>query len=176
MRFSVLLSAAALILIAPFSTRASDASLSHDYLNFSAGIYNTLHNDDLTTGQLGAEYRFREWDFGVRPTIGVLASWSGAYYGYAGFNWDVPLISNRLYLTPSVMVGGYHKGGGKDLGGPIEFREGIELSYQFDNAQRLGLAFTHMSNANIYDHNSGVEALLVEYSVPLSSVMSHLSR
>lgn len=146
----------------------ANANAAQDYLLFSAGIFNVLHDDSDTAGQIGAEYRFREWDFGIRPTLGVLANWNGGLYGYGGLNWEVPLIANRLFLTPGIMIGAYSQGNGKDLGGPIEFRESIELAYQFDNAQRLGLAFTHMSNASIYDHNPGVEALLLEYSLPVS--------
>ncbi|HID90986.1 TPA: hypothetical protein EYP44_03395, partial [Candidatus Bathyarchaeota archaeon] len=40
---------------------------------------------------------------------------------------------------------------GKDLGGALEFRSGIEASYAFENDSRLGVAFNHISNASLYD-------------------------
>jgi len=172
MRFSFLsaLLAAALPFTAFAAASAPASSADMDYVNLSAGIFNTLHNDSDTTGQAGVEYRFHQWDFGVRPTVGVSANWDGMVYTYGGINWEVALVPNRWLLTPSVMAGYYHQGGAKDLGGPFEFREGIELAYQFDNRQRLGLAFQHMSNAHIYNHNPGVESLLVQYAIPVSNL------
>jgi lipid A 3-O-deacylase len=165
---SLVLSALALAPAVQADPPPSYPGAQQDYLEISGGIFNTLYNNSNTSVQFGAEYRFHEWAYGVRPTLGVLGNFDGGLYGYGGFNWEIPLMSNRLFLVPSIMVGGYAKGSGKDLGGPLEFREGLELAYQFPNQQRLGLQFTHMSNASIYDHNPGVEALLVTYALPTS--------
>ena len=57
------------------------------------------------------------------------------------------------------MEGGdiYGEGDGKDLGHAIEFRSGIEVAYRFDDYSRLGLSFTHISNAGLDERNPGVE-------------------
>lgn len=75
---------------------------------------------------------------------------------------------DSVFFTPSFAVAAYEDGGGKDLGGVIEFRTGVELSYRFPNAHRLGVAYQHLSNAGIYDRNPGAENLLLTYSIPFS--------
>lgn len=71
-------------------------------------------------------------------------------------------------LTPSFAVGAYEDGDGKDLGGTLEFRSAVELSYRLDDRARLGLAFDHISNASIYDDNPGTESLVLMYAIPLN--------
>ena len=70
-------------------------------------------------------------------------------------------------LRPSFAVGAYADGNGKDLGGVLEFRSAIALAWRFDDRSRLGVEFSHLSNAGIYDTNPGTENLTVNYSVPL---------
>lgn len=151
--------------MAPASSNSVD---SQGYFVPYVGYYSILRNEGST--QFGVEYRAPVWDFGVRPTIGVNVNTDGDAYGYAGINWDVALVKNQVYLIPNFMVGAYHNGSGHDLGGAIEFRSGIELAYQFQNTSRLGIAFNHISNASIYDHNPGAETLLVNYAIPMSSL------
>ena len=52
----------------------------------------------------------------------------------------------------------------------LEFRSGIEVAWRFDNRSRLGVEFTHISNAGIYDRNPGTETLTVNYSIPLDQL------
>ena len=71
-------------------------------------------------------------------------------------------------VTGSFGAGYYAEGGGTDLGHEIEFRSQIEVAYRFDDRSRLGLAFSHISNASIGDTNPGVEVLNDYYSIPLT--------
>lgn len=147
------------------------AAGSDDYLSLNLGEFNALRSDQQAF-QYGAEYRFSEWSYGVRPIIGAFGTSKGGAYGYAGLNWDVALIPNSLYIVPNFSVGAYHDGAGKDLGGALEFRSGIELDYQFQNQHQIGVALNHISNASIYNHNPGEESLLVTYSIPVSKLRS----
>jgi lipid A 3-O-deacylase len=140
-----------------------------DYLTGYAGWYDIVDGED-EAGQLGVEYRFSPVQYGIRPTLGINVTGDGAVYGYGGFNWDVPVIDNQLYLIPNFVAGLYAEGDGKDLGGAIEFRSGIELAYQMPNQHRVGVAFNHISNASIYDKNPGAETLLINYSVPMGTM------
>lgn len=141
-----------------------------DYLTFYTGGFNIFeHENASATAQFGMEYRAEAWDWGIRPTVGINADTDGAVYGYAGINWDVAL-GKPWILTPNFMVGAYHQGDSIDLGHGLEFRSGVELSYEFENQQRLGAAFNHISNASIGDENPGAESLLVVYSVPLGGL------
>ena len=126
-----------------------------------------FHND--TAAMVGAEYRSDFKVLIVMPMVGGFVTTDGSLYGYGGIYTDFDL-SDQVVLRPSFAVGAYSDGDGKDLGGVLEFRSGIELAWRFANRSRLGLEFTHISNAGIYDHNPGMETLTVNYSMPLDSL------
>lgn len=138
-----------------------------DYITGYIGYFDVIRNDYNAT-QFGVEYRARPLQYAIRPMIGVNVTTDKSVYGYVGLNWDAELIKDQLYLIPNFAAGLYRKGDGKELGGAIEFRSGIELAYQFQNSHRLGVAFNHISNASIYGHNPGSETALVTYSMPIN--------
>lgn len=179
MRFSYLCLAAASLL--PFSAFAQNAyqapnaadratmAMQKDYVVPYVGYFDIGANDNNAI-QVGAEYRFAPRYWGLRPGVGFNASDDGSLYGYGGVFWDLDLWNSGFVFTPNFAAGLYHKSDGKKLGGPVEFRSGLELSYQFENLHRVGVAFNHISNASIYDKNPGAETLLINYSLPLSPV------
>ena len=72
---------------------------------------------------------------------------------------------NNLIFTPSIGAGYYDNGSGKNLGNNIEFRTTLEISYQLKNKNRVGISFSHISNANLGDKNPGVEILSFSYHI-----------
>lgn len=136
-----------------------------DFLVLGAGAFDLL--DDMTAAEFDAQFRLntRLWIF--RPQVGLFVTTDSAFYAHAGIYTDLHL-ADRVVLSPSFSVGGFHEGDGKDLGGAVEFRSAIELAYKFDNKSRLGLQFGHLSNAGIYDENPGEEFLIVNYSIPVT--------
>lgn len=157
----------ALLLLSATSVSAQDAQRK-DYLTFYTGTFDVL--DDDNAAQFGMEYRAQPLAYNIVPIIGVNVTTDSAVYGYAGLNWDW-YFSEGVVLTPNFAAGLYKDGDGKDLGGTIEFRSGIELAYIFNDNSRAGIAFNHISNASIYDRNPGAETLLVNYSVPIANFM-----
>ncbi len=106
-----------------------------------------------------------DWWF-VQPFVGAMITSKNAAYGYAGFKLDYPMNEN-IYLTPSFAPGLFSHGDGKDLGYWIEFRSGMEVSWKFDNNNRLGLEVAHISNAGLSNKNPGVELLTLSWTYPL---------
>lgn len=101
----------------------------------------------------------------VIPVTGAMATSRGTLYVYGGFRFEVPL-GKRWVASPNWAAGVYYRDGdGKDLGGAIEFRSAIELSYILTESARLGLCLYHLSNAGIYDFNPGSESLVLTFSV-----------
>ena len=142
-----------------------------DFLSVGAGYYDLF--DDQAAGEARLEYRFDEerrlWVF--TPFGGVMATTDAATYGYAGIGVDV-FFGPRWVATPTFAAGIYGNGDGKDLGNAVEFRSGLEVAYRFDDRSRLGLSFTHISNAGIGDRNPGVESLVLMYSVPFDRLFA----
>ena len=161
MRGWIGVTAALAMLVAPQAARADDP----DLLAVGVGAYNILrHNKEA---QLRLEYRFSyRFLYIIRPIAGALATNEGSFYGYGGFRFDAE-IGRHFVITPEAAVGYWQKGGGKDLGGHVEFKTGAEFAYRFNNYSRLGLLFDHISNAGIYKKNPGVESALIVYSIPL---------
>ncbi len=157
--------------VAAMCVAANNALAAGDYLTLNMGEYEALRNDTQNRAlQYGVEYRFSDVGYGFHPIVGGFGTSDGAAYGYAGINWEVAIFPNQLYLIPNFAVGAYKEGSGKRLGGALEFRSGIELDYQLPNQQRVGVALNHISNAGIYDHNSGEESILGTYSIPISTL------
>ena len=73
---------------------------------------------------------------------------------------------SNFIFTPSFGAGYYDDGKGKKLGNNIEFRTTLEISYEMKNKNRIGLSFSHISNANIGDKNPGVEIINLSYQIP----------
>jgi len=139
------------------------------FISLGAGYYDLF--DDQSAGEARLEYRFSEQEklFFFTPFVGVSATSDAGTYGYAGVGIDV-FFGNLWVATPNFAVGVYGNGDGKDLGYPIEFRSGLEVAYRFDDYSRLGLSFTHISNAGLDERNPGVESLVVVYSMPFQTL------
>ena len=139
------------------------------FISIGAGYYDLF--DDQSAGEARLEYRFSETQklFFFTPFVGVTATTDAATYGYAGVGIDI-FFGKRWVATPNFAVGLYGDGDCKDLGHAVEFRSGLEVAYRFDNYSRLGLSFTHISNAGLGERNPGVESLVVVYSMPFNAL------
>ena len=73
---------------------------------------------------------------------------------------------NKYFFTPSFGVGIYDDGSGKKLGNDLQFRTSLEVSYELKNENRIGVSFSHISNANLGDKNPGVEIVSFSYHIP----------
>ena len=136
------------------------------HLVLQAGGYDVSQGDD--SAALGAiEYRFRDQFNGLRPVVGFMATSDSATYTYAGAYWDLPLNTAPFVITPGFQAGAYSQGNGKDLGYGLEFRSTIEAAYEFESGHRLGLGFSHLSNASLGSDNPGTETVQVVYSYPM---------
>lgn len=138
-------------------------------LQIGAGVYNVVpaHSDD-PAGIFRGEYRFGTHLWLLTPLVGLEVATDGSFYGYGGFGLDIALDDHWM-LMPNEAVGGWSRGDNNsiNLGGTIEFRSGAELDYRFDDGQKIGVTFHHISNAGISKHNPGEEEALLAWSFPI---------
>jgi hypothetical protein len=99
-------------------------------------------------------------DGDIFPLAGAVVSSRGGFFGYAGGCLEVQL-NRSVYLSPSVGVGGYARGSGKDLGGAVEFFAAGSVLAALSKSARLGLSYLHISNAYYHRINPGSESLFV---------------
>ena len=164
-----LLGALLLIGAAAGPARAQDP----DFLTFGAGAFD--FNDDATAGVVSLEYLSAKRLLFLQPLAGVMVTFDGAVYGYAGLGLDV-FFGRRIVVTPSFSFGVYGQGDGKDLGHVVEFRSAAQIAYRFDDRSRLGVMFHHLSNAGLDDRNPGANTLMLTYSRPLGRSSSRRAR
>lgn len=136
------------------------------YLDLGAGAFNMQGHHEATPSAEGrVEFRYGGKLFHIGPAIGVLGNTRGGAFSYAGLYADIAF--GRFVFTPLGGFGGYHRGGGEDLGGTFQFRLSANLAYEFDDYSRLGLQFAHISNAGIHTVNAGDNEMLLTYAFPL---------
>jgi lipid A 3-O-deacylase len=137
----------------------------------SAGQFDVFNKGN--GGEIGVEMRFSprrfrwlpRWVPDLSPVAGGMGTSRGTLFAYGGFRFELPL-RERWLVSPSWAAGLYTRDGdGKDLGGALEFRSAIELSYRLGERSRLGLCLYHLSNAGLSGFNPGTESLVLIYSV-----------
>jgi len=118
-------------------------------------------------GMLQFEYRSTLHNFKkARPILGLFVTQKGTTYVYGGIGYDI-FFGKHIVFMPSLCPGIYFAAKGKKLHYPLEFRSAAELAYVFKNKCRIGGQFYHISNASLASRNPGVEAVLLNFSIPL---------
>lgn len=102
----------------------------------------------------------------IRPQVVAFSPHFNSLFFGIGLGLEIPLLRNVLFI-PSFSPGLYCKGGGKDLGYPIEFRSAAEICYEFCNGVRIGGQIFHVSNASLSNKNPGANNALIVISIPL---------
>ena len=151
---------------------------------FGIGIYDVKFDGSEKNQALDFRYEFRSDEsllnigpeednfFFLKPFFGVEYTNDSASYFLTGIYFEDNLgelfegNKSKYYFTPSFGAGFYDDGSGKKLGNAIQFRTSFEVSYELKNKNRIGISFSHISNANIGDKNPGVEILSFSYHVP----------
>ena len=110
--------------------------------------------------------------FFLKPFFGVEYTNDSASYFLTGIYFEDNLgelfegNKSKYYFTPSFGAGFYDDGSGKKLGNDLQFRTSFEVSYELKSKNRIGISFSHISNANLGDKNPGVEILSFSYHIP----------
>lgn len=143
---------------------SSVAAQAADEWAFSLGGFDIIDSDKAVEGGIELRFKpFRLWKLDFRPMAGVSMTGDGNIWGYGGLRYDLEL-GRHWIVAPSFSISAYEAWDGKDLGGVIEFRSGLEVSYRFAGGSSLGLLFYHLSNARLYELNPGSESLVLVYS------------
>ena len=75
-------------------------------------------------------------------------------------------LSNNLSFVPSFSLGYYqHFEEGKDMGLPLEFKSELGLNYKIFSSSTVGLAWNHMSNADIGSKNPGSDSIYISLRI-----------
>ena len=151
---------------------------------FGFGIFDVKFDGSATDQSADFRYEFRSEDsildigpkednfFFLKPFFGLELTNDSASYFLTGIYVEDNLgqlvdgEKSKYYFTPSFGAGIYDDGSGKKLGNTLQFRTSFEVSYELKNKNRIGISFSHISNANLGDKNPGVEILSFSYHIP----------
>jgi hypothetical protein len=97
----------------------------------------------------------------ISPITGGFITENSTAYIYTGFEWNIDM--GDLTFTPSFTPGLYHKGDGKDLGHVLEFKSEIQFSYDLSQNSKIGLSYSHVSNASLGDKNPGANSYMFNF-------------
>ena len=132
-----------------------------DTIGFAVGSY------DFDGPHSAADFRFDYvYDNSVlldnlKPWLGAEATTDGSIWLGGGLLYDWQ-FADTWHLKPSLGAGYYSRGSSAiDLGHPIEFRSQVEIAKDLNAQNSLGLAVSHLSNADLDNVNPGVEVLSV---------------
>ena len=100
--------------------------------------------------------------------IGFSIAENGEMWLGFGQTYTFDLGDSPFFAELHAMPGLYAANGGFDLGGPIEFRSGLEIGFENDAGWRFGVSYDHRSNAGIFTRNPGVETVQMRISIPLN--------
>jgi hypothetical protein len=157
----------ALIATCASLVEAADSSWSTPRLEVSVGSLGVL--DGATPLGMGVEFRSRAFGpWSLVPGAGLAAGDDHSRYAYGNLSRDFA-IGRSWTATISFGAGYFHEGSKVQLGHPLIFQSGIELGRWIERRWRIGLAFDHLSNAGLSEHNPGTEMLVLRVSRPLGS-------
>lgn len=153
------------LLSAPFVGATNSENINADAAYFSLGVGSfDVFDEDFAAVDLS--YRTKTLWKDLRLSVGFMGNQESDIYAYVGPHYTFNPYGN-FYISPSIVAGFYNDGAGVDLGGPVEFRSGLEVGYALKNQLQLGVQYTHLSNASLYEDNSGTETLMLTIAKPL---------
>tara|TARA_B100001989_G_C24545329_1_gene470341 strand:+ start:1547 stop:2128 length:582 start_codon:yes stop_codon:yes gene_type:complete len=154
-----------------FAKSNQDTS-ANGFVSYQPAIYGR----EFDNASLAVEYRhpklYTKYD--LRPINGILLTTADDWFAFIGLMHDFRSKTPWVTSFSFSIMGYYHSSDeGRDLNFPVEFRSKIESAYRFSNQIRLGIGFSHISNARlshiVYDKgNPGVEILSLSVSVPIN--------
>ena len=162
----------------------SNTAISKGINVFGVGIFDIKFDGSEKNQATDFRYEYRSeqslFDIGpeednfffLKPFFGIEYTSDSASYFLTGIYFEDNLgelfmgNKSKYYFTPSFGAGIYDDGSGKKLGNDLQFRTSLEVSYELQNKNRIGISFSHISNANLGDKNPGVEILSFSYHIP----------
>jgi len=134
---------------------------------FAAGAFDRV---DRVAQTSDVEFQHRWGGFllwRAKPFVGAGVTGRRSVYAFAGLVLGVH-ATRHLVISPSLAVAAYYRGGGKDLGSPVDFRSGVDVQWRFRGGARLGIAYHHISHWFLFGaFNPGTEVLDLTFSYPL---------
>ena len=134
------------------------------YTGISVG--DTVFQENTVGEELYIRRETRHANGPFQLMYGISASSDGELWAGLGHAYTWTNRQENVFVQLHAMAGLYDEGSGADLGGPIQFRSGIDVGYQNKEGVRMSLGVDHRSNAGLYSSNPGLETVHFRVSIP----------
>ena len=114
-----------------------------------------------------ARYIGAPFIWNLQPVVGISAGAKGTGWVGAGAAWTWRPEQDGFFLRLTTMVGVHKRGNGPNLGGPIQFRNALDIGLTSAGGVEFGLGVDHRSNAGLYRPNPGLNSVYLFASIPL---------
>ncbi len=162
-----------LCLVITTKTYALDYRLNSDsdFFTLGAGLFDVTEPDDISFVGL-IDYRFSPRIFsglyderfhGAGLMAGILANTDSGFYGFGGLFLDIRW-NEKIFILPSLSVGGYGQNHSRDLGGVLEFKPEFYIGYKLSPQNMVGLSLQHISNGGFHRKNPGVNMAIITWT------------
>ena len=157
----------AVLILAAQPALADSFKLAKDpaYITFSGGYFDINRQKD-EGGEFSVEYRSDKELWIFKPFAHAAYVTNGMSFLGAGVLIDLQVGDNWIIQPSFAPTWWRGKTNDLDLGHALEFRSRLEIAYRFRDKSRLGLSFSHSSNASLGDTNPGTESLMLNVSIP----------
>lgn len=149
------------------AARADNLPDDPSFITLGGGYFDVYRQRDAAP-EFRGEFRYGGRFLLFKPFAGAMVTADKSFNIYAGVLIDL-FFGDRWVVTPSFAPGYYDRGDGFNLGHHIEFRTALEIAYRFDNRARLGIGYSHLSNAHLSNNNPGAETAFINFSIPLTA-------
>jgi lipid A 3-O-deacylase len=157
----------AVLILAAQPALADSFKLAKDpaYITFSGGYFDINRQKD-EGGEFSVEYRSDKELWIFKPFAHAAYVTNGMSFLGAGVLIDLQVGDNWIIQPSFAPTWWRGKTNDLDLGHALEFRSRLEIAYRFRDKSRLGISFSHSSNASLGDTNPGTESLMLNVSIP----------
>lgn len=135
----------------------------------SAKIMGTL-GSQMNVGSTEAQLRYigTPMFWNLQPVVGVSMARNGSGWVGAGAALTWRPGNDSLFVRWTSMVGVHKRGSGRNLGGPVQFRNALDFGLTTAKGMEYGIGVDHRSSANIYRPNPGLNTAYIFASFPLN--------
>ena len=157
----------AVLILAAQPALADSFKLAKDpaYITFSGGYFDINRQKD-EGGEFSVEYRSDKELWIFKPFAHAAYVTNGMSFLGAGVLIDLQVGDNWIIQPSFAPTWWRGKTNDLDLGHALEVRSRLEIAYRFRDKSRLGISFSHSSNASLGDTNPGTESLMLNVSIP----------
>ncbi|MDD7973314.1 acyloxyacyl hydrolase [Roseinatronobacter alkalisoli] len=134
----------------------------------SPRLFGSIGNQ-LSVGSAEGQVRYigEPYFWGLQPVAGVSLAGNGSGYVGVGAAYTLRSQQGSLFARLTGMAGIYKRGGGRDLGGSLQFRTALDVGMTAASGMEFGIGADHRSNATIYKLNPGLNTAYLFATLPL---------